>query len=55
MGWRLDHIQRMYHTIGANIFVLSYRGYGDSEGVPSEKGLMIDAQVWLYHIYVNNI
>lgn len=26
--------------------MLSYRGYGKSEGTPNEKGLKIDAQVY---------
>lgn len=29
----------------ANVFALSYRGYGHSEGSPNERGLRIDAQV----------
>ncbi|KAJ6526783.1 Alpha/Beta hydrolase protein [Mycena capillaripes] len=33
-----------------NVLMLSYRGYGDSEGVPSEKGLRLDAQAALEHV-----
>ena len=28
-------------------FVVDYRGYGDSEGVPTEDGLKIDAEAAL--------
>ncbi|KAJ7111817.1 Alpha/Beta hydrolase protein [Mycena epipterygia] len=33
-----------------NVLILSYRGYGDSEGFPSEKGLRLDAQAALDHV-----
>jgi fermentation-respiration switch protein FrsA (DUF1100 family) len=36
--------------LGANVFALDYRGYGKSEGVPSEQGLYADARAayaWL--------
>ncbi|KAJ7822444.1 Alpha/Beta hydrolase protein [Mycena leptocephala] len=33
-----------------NVLLLSYRGYGDSEGVPSEKGLRLDAQAALDYV-----
>ncbi|KAJ7717242.1 Alpha/Beta hydrolase protein [Mycena maculata] len=33
-----------------NVLMLSYRGYGNSEGIPSEKGLRLDAQAALDHI-----
>jgi len=33
----LDHIK-------CNVYVISYRGYGRSEGYPNERGLCIDAQ-----------
>jgi fermentation-respiration switch protein FrsA (DUF1100 family) len=33
-----------------NVLALSYRGYGLSEGHPSEKGLKLDAQTALDYI-----
>ncbi|KAJ6600877.1 Alpha/Beta hydrolase protein [Mycena sp. CBHHK59/15] len=33
-----------------NVLILSYRGYGDSEGTPSEKGLRLDAQAAIDHV-----
>ncbi|KAJ7082384.1 Alpha/Beta hydrolase protein [Mycena belliarum] len=35
---------------GCNVLMLSYRGYGNSEGTPSEKGLRRDAQAALDHV-----
>jgi len=42
IGDRLDKIA-MFHQLGAAVFVFDYRGYGISEGRPSEKGLYEDA------------
>ncbi|KAG8712684.1 hypothetical protein FRC09_019578 [Ceratobasidium sp. 395] len=36
--------------LDSNVFVIDYRGFGDSEGVPSEEGLLVDARAawdWL--------
>ena len=38
------------HALGLNVLMLEYRGYGGSEGVPSEDGLYRDAEAcyrWL--------
>ncbi len=37
---RLNHFYKM----GFNVFIFDYRGYGNSTGKPSEKGLYLDAQ-----------
>ena len=42
IGDRLDKIG-MFHRLGLNVFVFDYRGYGISEGRPTEKGLYEDA------------
>jgi fermentation-respiration switch protein FrsA (DUF1100 family) len=35
----------MYHSLGCNVFMVEYRGYGDSDDVkPNEKGLKLDAE-----------
>ena len=34
---------RYYSTLGANLLAVDYRGYGRSEGAPSEEGLYRDA------------
>jgi hypothetical protein len=38
-----DMIAPLYHGIGANLFVVDYRGYGASDGVPSFASLIADA------------
>jgi fermentation-respiration switch protein FrsA (DUF1100 family) len=43
IGHRLDKIKLLY-DIGLNIFIIDYRGYGKSQGRPSEKGLYLDAK-----------
>jgi hypothetical protein len=39
---RLDKI-KILNNLGLNIFIIDYRGYGKSEGKPSEKGVYLDA------------
>ncbi|OHB50766.1 MAG: hypothetical protein A2Y10_01700 [Planctomycetes bacterium GWF2_41_51] len=46
---RLENIN-ILNELGINCFIFDYRGYGESQGKPSEKGLYIDAQTaynWL--------
>lgn len=40
---RLDKINLLY-SLGLNIFIIDYRGYGRSAGEPCEKGIYLDAQ-----------
>ncbi|KAG0210405.1 hypothetical protein BGX33_004936 [Mortierella sp. NVP41] len=47
MGHRLSIADVFYKKFGCNVFMLSYRGYGLSEGSPTEKGLRMDAQTAL--------
>lgn len=44
IGHRLSNAKGMYRHLKANILLLEYRGYGLSEGVPSESGFYKDAQ-----------
>ena len=45
IGLRLPNAAQMYHNLGCNIFMVEYRGYGDSDDVkPNEKGLKLDAE-----------
>lgn len=38
---RLDNLRELYH-LGLSVFLFDYRGYGRSEGRPSEEGLYQD-------------
>jgi len=46
MADRLEHT-RSLHDLGVSILAVEYRGYGDSEGSPSEEGLALDARAAL--------
>ncbi|MBF0446011.1 MAG: alpha/beta hydrolase [Magnetococcales bacterium] len=35
---------KLFHSLGLGVFLLEYRGYGLSEGHPSEKGTQADAE-----------
>lgn len=48
---RLDII-RMLNSLGLNVFIFDYRGYGKSSGWPSEKGTYLD--LLAAHDYVLN-
>jgi len=43
MGDRLQHLNQL-HALGVSVLAAEYRGYGDSEGSPSEEGLAADAR-----------
>eukprot|EP00250_Pteridium_aquilinum_P029925 c40343_g1_i1 orf=493-1443(-) len=47
---RLEFVDLMMQRLRCNIFMLSYRGYGDSHGFPSQHGLIKDAQAALDHL-----
>ncbi|MGV1100636.1 alpha/beta hydrolase [Thiovibrio sp. JS02] len=45
---RLDSL-RIFHALGYSTLIFDYRGYGESEGAPSEAGTMLDARAaWRY-------
>jgi len=47
---RLDSIQ-IFHRLGLDVFIFDYRGYGQSEGRPTEQGTYEDARAaWRYLI-----
>ena len=44
LAMRLDNVQVLVSGLGCNVLLVSYRGYGLSEGSPSEAGLKKDAR-----------
>lgn len=50
-GHRLPIAAEIQKRTRCNIFLLSYRGYGLSEGSPSESGLRADAEAALDYVY----
>ncbi|KAM0917374.1 hypothetical protein ACQ4PT_009546 [Festuca glaucescens] len=47
---RLECVRLMMQRLQCNVFMLSYRGYGESEGFPSQSGITKDAQAALDHL-----
>jgi fermentation-respiration switch protein FrsA (DUF1100 family) len=45
-GHRIDWA-RGFHELGYGVFLLDYRGYGGSEGSPTEEGFCLDARAAL--------
>lgn len=50
----LRGIQRLRSAVDCNVFMISYRGYGMSEGEPSERGIKIDTQTGLEWLLANS-
>jgi len=52
---RLETI-RLFNRLGLSTFIFDYRGYGNSEGKPTEKGTYFDAEAaWKYLIQERSI
>ncbi|KAG6588062.1 Alpha/beta hydrolase domain-containing protein WAV2, partial [Cucurbita argyrosperma subsp. sororia] len=47
---RLEMVRIMIQRLQCNVFMLSYRGYGASDGYPSQHGITRDAQAALDHL-----
>lgn len=47
---RLEMVRIMLQRLQCNVFMLSYRGYGASDGYPSQHGITRDAQAALDHL-----
>ncbi|XP_076908838.1 alpha/beta hydrolase domain-containing protein WAV2-like isoform X1 [Bidens hawaiensis] len=47
---RLEMVRIMLQNLHCNVFMLSYRGYGASDGYPSQQGIIKDAQAALDHL-----
>ncbi|XP_019865001.1 protein ABHD13 [Aethina tumida] len=54
MGHRLQNCVGLYHNLHCNILLVEYRGYGLSDGNPSEEGLYIDAKASIDYLYTRN-
>mmetsp|Transcript_30107 Transcript_30107/g.97985 ORF Transcript_30107/g.97985 Transcript_30107/m.97985 type:complete len:306 (-) Transcript_30107:71-988(-) len=47
---RLTNVARILSHMRCNVLILSYRGYGESEGSANERGIMLDAQAALDYL-----
>ena len=50
IGHRLMNVKGFVQMLGCNVCLLEYRGYGHSDGSPSEDGLYMDAQAALDYL-----
>jgi alpha-beta hydrolase superfamily lysophospholipase len=50
MGHRLPIAYQLMRVLDCAVFMVSYRGYGKSQGSPGEAGMKIDAQAVLDYI-----
>lgn len=50
MAFRLPFLQALVRKLNMSAFIFSYRGYGLSEGTPSEQGLQLDAEAAMEHV-----
>ena len=49
-GHRISELALAHHRTGVNIFIFDYRGYGESEGSPSEKGTHLDSRAAMEYL-----
>jgi fermentation-respiration switch protein FrsA (DUF1100 family) len=50
IGHRVDNIAELHARLGVALFIFDYRGYGRSEGRPSEQGTYLDAEAALAYL-----
>ncbi len=52
---RLESIE-IFHRLGLDVFIIDYRGYGQSDGKPSEQGTYRDADAaWRYLVETRGV
>jgi fermentation-respiration switch protein FrsA (DUF1100 family) len=49
VSYNLDRL-RLFHDVDLDVYIIDYRGYGKSEGTPSERGLGIDALSMYFYL-----
>ena len=50
VGTRVGQLERAHRLLGVNQFIFDYRGYGRSEGRPTERGTYQDARAALAYL-----
>ena len=50
IGHRIGELALAHHRTQANIFIFDYRGYGGSEGAPSETGTYLDSRAVMEYL-----
>ena len=49
-GHRVDDLALFHHLLGVKVFIFDYRGYGNSQGKPSERGVYRDSRAALAYL-----
>ena len=47
---RLNNLRLLHNELEVNVFIFDYRGYGRSQGEPSEQGTYLDAEAALDYL-----
>ena len=47
---RVENLLQLNRYLGVSVFIVDYRGYGRSDGKPSEKGLYLDAEAAIEYL-----
>jgi len=50
IGYRLGNVSEFVLKLNVNVLMVEYRGFGNSEGIPSERGLRLDGEAALNYI-----
>ena len=50
IGHRVEELALVHARLGVNVFIFDYRGYGNSEGSPSERAIYRDARAALAYL-----
>ncbi|MCZ6866434.1 MAG: alpha/beta hydrolase [Chloroflexi bacterium] len=50
IGDRVENLKLLHDELGVNVFLFDYRGYGRSQGRPTEKGTYLDADAALAYL-----
>ena len=50
IGHRVDDLALFHHLLGVNVLIFDYRGYGNSRGKPSERGVYEDSRAALAYL-----
>lgn len=51
ISYRLENMKLLHHRLALNIFIFGYRGYGRSQGKPTEQGTYLDAEAALAYLH----
>ena len=50
VGTRIGQLEQAHHLLGVHQFIFDYRGYGNSQGHPTEHGTYLDARAALEYL-----